>query len=77
MQLATNWRDLWKAYSTQALFIIGAVQILASHLPQSKFLPWSVTYTWADLVQLVTGLLALAGFIGRYVDQPKVSGDAS
>jgi hypothetical protein len=76
MRLATNWRKLWKGYSTQALFFIGLIQMVVSYLPQGSLLPGSATYTWADLAQAATAVLAVLGFIGRHVDQSSVSGEA-
>lgn len=63
MKLASNWRELWKKYSTIALALIMAFPpVWASSTDLQALIPASFA------LKIVT-FVAVLGFIGRYIDQ--------
>lgn len=64
MKLVSDWRRIWRYYSTQAMAIAATVQLTWAQLPddmRASVPPHIVSYA--------TGALLVLGVIGRLVDQ--------
>ncbi|WP_062560379.1 hypothetical protein [Paracoccus aminovorans] len=64
MKLVSDWRRVWRYYSTQAMAIAATVQLTWAQLPddmRASVPPHIVSYA--------TGALLVLGVIGRLVDQ--------
>ena len=66
MKLIPNWKNAWRWFSVQALIVIGALPLVWATLPADvkAFLPGG----WEPWILV---LLAVAGIVGRLVDQNK------
>lgn len=66
MKFIANWRDAWKWFSVQALAAIIALPIVWASLPADlkEYLP-SGAEPW------ILAAMAVAGLLGRIVDQNK------
>lgn len=67
MKLVDNWKDAWKWFSVQALAVIVALPFVWASLPADikGFLPDGAE-PWVLVV------IAVAGVLGRVIDQSKV-----
>lgn len=71
MQLASNWRSLWKAFSTQALALLVLLQGLIAAVPphlQAVRIPL-IDYTYGEIAVALSVVIAVLGLVGRYIDQ--------
>jgi di/tricarboxylate transporter len=66
MSFITNWREAWKWFSVQFLAIIAIIPIVWATLP-----PEAHAMIPAEWRPWLVGALALAGIVGRLVDQSK------
>jgi hypothetical protein len=66
MKLVADWKDAWKWFSVQALVVIASLPLIWAALPSTTkaLLPDG----WEPWVFFV---LAVAGVVGRLVDQNK------
>ena len=64
MKLVSDWRRVWRYYSTQAMAVAATVQLTWAQLPDD--MRASVP---PHLVSYATGALLVLGVIGRLVDQ--------
>ena len=65
MKLASNWRELWKKYSTIALALITAIPpVWAASTDFQALIP-------APYMLKIVTFVAVIGLIGRYIDQTK------
>lgn len=64
MNIIPEWRQAWRMFSVQALALIAALTAFWHELP-----PEIVTLIPADWRQYIVAWLALAGLIGRLIDQ--------
>lgn len=68
MKLVANWRDAWRWFSVQAMAAIVALPLVWASLPADVkgYLPDG----WEPYLLMV---LAVAGIMGRMVDQSKAA----
>lgn len=64
MKLVSDWRRVWRYYSTQAMAIAATVQLTWAQLPDD--MRASVP---THLVSYATGALLVLGVVGRMVSQ--------
>lgn len=64
MRLIPEWRSAWRMFSVQVLVLIGALTAFWQELP-----PEIVALLPAEIRHWVITGLALAGLVGRLIDQ--------
>jgi hypothetical protein len=63
-KLIENWRSAWRWFSVQALFVLAALPIVWTSLPED--LKDDIPQGWLKWVMMA---LAVGGLAGRFVDQ--------
>jgi anti-sigma-K factor RskA len=71
MKLIPEWRSAWRWYSVQALAIIAALPIVWASLPPE----WQAEVP-SEWIKVMVVVVAIAGILGRVLQQPGVPGDA-